>query len=232
MRKSRFQGRDVSIYLLIFILAFLLAEEAAYPAKPRFKAEHNSQKKQADIQLKIALPEYSLVEEGEWMVLGCNDRDAFEFTKTGEPALVSLTYLISIPEDAKVKKIKIRPYATKIRLDEHIMPVPEPVIIGEEPIPPVPDEKIYGSARPYPKEDFDYSIAKKGTTTMLVLTVYPFKYIGKSKTLIVNRYSEAEITLSSENWDPDPGPRNAVDKNLKKRLVNPDSAFFSRGGAK
>jgi len=231
MGNCRFQGRRFFTYLLIFIFTLLLAE-ASYPAKPRFKAKHSSQKKQADLQLNITLPEYSLIEEDGWTVLRCDDQDAFEFTKMGEPALISLTYLISIPQDAKIKKIKIRPYTTKIRLTEHIIPVPEPVIIGDEPKPPIPDEKIYGSTWPYPREDFDYSIAKQGSSTMLVLTVYPFKYIGKSKTLIVNAYMEAEIVLSSKKWDPDPKPRNAVDKNLRKRLVNPDGAFFSRGGAK
>jgi hypothetical protein len=230
MKKSYYILKPVLIglMLLVFMFSFLANCQAA---RPKFQAKHNRQNKEAQMNISITLPEYELVEEGEWMVLRCNDSDSAKFLKKGEPELFSLTYYISIPQGATVKNLTVKPEGKHIELGKAIKPVPEDVPIGSPPKPPIPDEEIYSSTKPYPKEDFEYSIGKKGSTTMLVLTVYPLKYIGKYKTLIVNEYMEVDVILKSDKWMPNPQPRNAVDRNLKKRLVNPESAFFSKGGA-
>jgi len=198
--------------------------------KPTYKAKHNPEKKETVIGLSVVLPEHKLNEEAEWVVLGCPDRNASGFTEKGEPALYSLTYFISIPKDAKVKGITLTPQIKAVELNKPIIPIPEPVLIGTPPKPPVPDEEIYNSSEPYPKKDFDYELAKQASTRMLVLTLYPFKYIGQSKTLIVYEYMDIEIILEAKDWKSNPHPRNAVDKNLKMKLVNPEDSFF-QGGA-
>lgn len=205
----------------------LLSLEICYAARPAFQAKFDQQNEQADILLEIALPEYGLAEENEWMALQCKDRDASLFTEKGKPGLFSFTYFISIPQGAEVRNITVRPMVKRIEAAKPIMPIPEPVNIGDPPKPPVPDEEIYNSSTPYPEKDFDYSIAKQGSTALLVLTLYPFKYVGSSKTLVVYEYTSVDIVLKSKTWKPDPTPFSAIDKNLKKKLVNPESAFFS-----
>ena len=218
--------------LMVLFLSSLLWLGTSSADRPTYKAKFKQPDKEARIHLDINLPEYGLIEVGGWTVLECRDRDASLFKQKGEPGLFSFTHLISIPEGAKVKGITVNPLIKRIELIKPLRPIPEPVIVGAAPKPPIPDEKIYRSPRAYPKQDFDYSLAKQGSTTMLVLTLYPFKYKGKSKTLMVNEYIEVEIILKSKEWRPNPKPYNAVDKNLKKRLVNPDSAFFFPKGAR
>lgn len=232
MKKTFLQLK--SIFLVFFIILFttLSLIPVCQAAKPMFKANYDKKNEEAQITLQVVLPKYSLTEENEWMVLRCDDRGAGYFIKKGEPELISFAYFISIPADSKVKKVIIKPVNKIINLIKPIKPIPEPVIIGYPPNPPIPDEEIYNSPAPYPQKDFDYTIAKQGTTTMLVLTVYPFKYIGKSQELIVSEYIEAVIFLSAKKWKPNRHPSNAVDKNLKGKLVNEEDSLFFQGGAK
>jgi hypothetical protein len=224
-------GLRTTATLVIFGLVLLWLGTSSAD-RPTYNAKYNQLDKEAKMHLDITLPEYGLIEVGGWTVLQCRDQDASLFKEKGEPGLFSFTHLISIPEGAKVKSITINPLIKRIKLSKPLRPIPEPVIIGAAPKPPIPDEKIYRSPRAYPKQDCDYSLAKQGSTTMLVLTLYPFKYKGKSNTLIVHEYTEVEIVLKSKKWSPNPKPHNAVDKHLKKRLVNPDDAFFFPKGAR
>lgn len=218
-------------FTLSIITAFIVSLPMICQAdKPTYKAKHNPEKKETSINLTVVLPEYSFKEEAEWMVLGCENENAASFLEKGEPALYSLTYFISIPEDAKVKGITVTPQIKANELSKPIIPIPEPVLLGTPPKPPVPDEEIYNSSQYYPKKDFDYEIAKQASTRMLVLTLYPFKYTGQSKTLLVYEYMDIEIILEAKDWKPNAHPRNAVDKNLKLKLLNPEEAFF-QGGA-
>lgn len=219
-------------FILSVITAFVVFLPILCQAeKPTYKAKHELKDKETQINLNVILPEYKLNEEAEWIVLNCEDQNASHFLQKGEPALYSFTYFISIPEDAKVKNVTIKPQQRPFMLNKPLIPIPEPVPIGSPLKPPIPDEEIYNSSEPYPKKDFDFQIAKQGSTRMLVLTLYPFKYIGESKTLLVYDYMDIEIILEAKHWISNANPRNAVDKNLKLKLLNPEEAFF-QGGAR
>jgi hypothetical protein len=230
MRKITLNSAGLVLVLgVVFIISSL---EVCLAEKPKFKVKYNPLNKKAELTVTISLPEYEISEEDEWIMLRCMSQDANPFLRKGEPDLFSFTCFISIPQEAEVKKIKVKPQGKRIKLTKPIKPVPEAVPIGGPSKSLIPDEKIYNSPQPYPKQDFDYALAKQGSTSLLVLTVYPFKYIGKHQTLLVNEYVKVDIVLKAKKWEPNPKPRNAVDKHLKNKLLNPEEAFFSEGGVK
>lgn len=212
-------------------LAFILfLGESAWSQTLGFKAKHSQIQSSTQMTITVALPRYELVEEGDWTQIKCESKDAASFLKEGEPELFSFTYFISIPAGTKVKSISIKPDEEIINLAKPIKPVPGPTLIGEKPKPLVPDPVIYQSSVPYPSGKLTYSYAKQGTSRMLVLTVYPFKFVGKNNTLVVARQMKITIFLYAREWKPGSRPINAVDRHLKSRLVNPDTAFFGQGG--
>ena len=203
---------------------------SVWPAEPVHVAERlDREKGQAHIELDIALPEYRLTNEGDWTVLDCQDPEAKPFLKQGEPALCSYTYYVAVPAGATVQHISATPRPRHVPLAKPIRPVSEDVLVGHPPKPPIPDGAIYRSPASYPEHNVTYSIGKRANTTLLTLTVYPFKYLGRSQTLLVHEWTSISVVLNVPDKPAVSKPRTAVDENLRKRLVNPTSALMGQG---
>lgn len=229
MKKINFSSKIFFILMSLIVTGVFL--KPCWADKPHFKAEHNAKKKEALITLDLSPATYRLQEQDEWITLQSDEPSAVSFNKKGEPALMAFTYFISIPSGAQVKNIALQYAKKQIKLNKPLRPIPEAVIVGEPPKIPIPDAKIYQSLTPYPEKDFEYSIGKQGTTTLLALTLYPFKYIGILQTLVVQEIVSVDIVLKTHKWDKNPQPQNAVDNHLKRKLVNADDTFFFTGGA-
>jgi len=90
------------------------------------------------------------------------------------------------------------------------------------------DAAAYGSAEEYPSSWSEQELFRTGSTTILRLKVFLYKYVGTKNKLVAYRNPKLLVRLAVPGWQPNPVPKNAVDQELRRKLVNPDEAFFQQ----
>lgn len=183
------------------------------------------------LNVEINAPEYIIKEAGEWSRIICRGDKIGYGREVGNPLLPYLVYVISIPKGSKILKVDLTTKERKeIILKKPLIPLIEPIPLkeGVKPEPPKPNPAVYNSSDEFPAKPIRYSIGKMGSSRILILHVYLFRYYGAENKLIIYGKGEINIKLKTDKWEPKPVPLNAIDKKVKKMVINPDSSFFTR----
>jgi hypothetical protein len=215
--------------LLILLMYFLtLVVCASVLAKPTYQAKHQPGSSEAVITLYDTLPAYILQSDQGWTRLYLEGQRTRHTEQPDHPQLPYLEYWISVPENTELIDVEVKAQAGKVSLNQPVMPVQKPFIPGPGVVPPQlsADPQVYQSDKEYPLSWYDHEIKRMGSTQMLVLKVYVFKYVGSFQRLITYQDPKIQIRLRVSNWSSNSVPKNRVDQEIKKQLVNPKEAFF------
>ena len=121
----------------------------------------------------------------------------------GNPVLPIKTAKILIPQDAIINKITVNANEKLLYgaydVEPGQTPIPFP-ISGDTPIstpPTLKNKQIYGSSIPYPEKVYsDYQIQKFVGYNVLIVNIYPIKYIPKEKKIYY--FTDMEVVIDYE----------------------------------
>ncbi|HII07019.1 MAG TPA: hypothetical protein HA349_06825 [Methanotrichaceae archaeon] len=143
----------------------------------------------------------------------------------GEPSVPFKTASILIPYGYEIKEIKVVPGKEEYLGNAYIEPGQEPVPVGQikrsfadEELTP-PDERIYASEEPFPREVYSVAgIQNKKGYKILYLNLYPVRYIPKTNDVYYfDKFNVAVKTVAQRKLDSGsfrdlPQDRNEVSK--------------------
>jgi hypothetical protein len=137
-------------------------------------------------------------------------------------------YWISVPAGSQFLDLTVKAERREQALPRRIKPVRKPYIPQPGAIPPplAADALVYGAAEEYPSVWSEQELFRAGSTTILRLKVFLYKYVGATNKLVAYRGPKLLVRLAVPAWQPNPAPKNAADQELRRKLVNPDQAFF------
>lgn len=212
------------------LAGFLLGLTEAGWAEITYRAAYDIASGQVLITLEDFLPAARLTAEDSWTRV---DADSFRVLRTGEsdcPDLPCLEYWISVPAGSRFLELAVKADRSEQALPRRIKPVRKPYIPepGVAPPPLAADAAVYGSAEEYPSAWSEQELFRAGSTTILRLKVFLYKYIGTEKKLVAYRNPKLLVRLAVPGWQPNPAPKNAADRELRRKLVNPDESFFQQ----
>ena len=182
---------------------------------------------QTRLSFSVELQAFECAVENDWTILRFADAEARPWGEVGRPESFALRRLISIPADARVLAVDVRAQPEARSLARPLRPGVESVPWNQPQPVPEPDPAVYRSAEPYPARDFDWRIVRQGGGSLLELTLYPFKYVGARQTLVAYRTMNVEIRLDCPAWPAATEPRGKLERRLRARVVNPESACFA-----
>ncbi len=211
------------------LIGLLLLGVTPLWARPAYHVERDHQT--VTIMLSDHVTPLSLSAQPPWLTITPGSWSG-QLTKQAEaPELPVLEYLISIPAGAVVKDIQVEGTPISRNLSAPLKPVRRDYIPRPGVSPPalVAAPGLYHQTQLYPSHWVDQETTRMGSTTVLRLLVYPYKYQGTTLQLIRYDQLKLTITLQSSGWSPSPTPINQVDRVIRQKLVNPEQAFFGQG---
>jgi hypothetical protein len=182
----------------------------------------------ARIQILDQTPPYHTALQDGWTVVAAEAFQQKTLMESDRPELPCLEYWISVPADTVLQSLDVQSPRQETPLSAPLRPAAKssPFVPGQLPPPRVRHPETYDSGREFPARWGDTRLVRMGSTTVLVVRVYAFKYAGAPPRLVLYPQPKITVTLTAAGWNPDPQPRNVVDAELKKNLVNPEAAFF------
>jgi hypothetical protein len=217
---------------LVFGLAWALSLGFAVPvfAVSSFSSQYDPIARKAVITLADVLPMHRVQPQGNWVSVDWSgpQPNHLKTSENDQPELPYVEYWISVPENTRVLSVSLKSVREEISLTAPVAPVQRPYVPapGVTPPPLQADEKTYASSNEYPAGDYAYTITRKGSARILELKVYACKYLGAGKKIILYRNPKIKLELEVPRWAPSPEPKNVMDAEIKRKLVNPEEAFF------
>ncbi|MEW6516860.1 MAG: hypothetical protein AB1439_08155 [candidate division FCPU426 bacterium] len=210
------------------LLSVCLSLPGLAAAETTYRAEYNAQNGQALITLEDILPAIKTAGEEGWTRVDAEGFRTLRTTEPDRPDLPCLEYWISVPAGSQFLELMVKADRSESTLPGRIKPVRKPYIPEPGVVPPplAADASVYQSAEEYPAAWSEQEFFRAGSTTILRLKVFLYKYIGTEKKLVSYRNPKLQVRLAAPGWQPAPEPKNAVDRELRRKLVNPDEAFF------
>jgi len=157
--------------------------------------------------------------------------DYWNIVEPGHPSLPFKACFVLVPSGERVENIKIEKIDSAIiSLDAPVFPAQKPVPVGYEKdfIKFVsPDSKIYGSRSPYPP--YDYKILgeqKAGPFSVLLLNLYPVKYVPYHNLVVVYDYKVSIFCRRQNYVEIRPYTKKQYflfKKTLENLVVNPET---------
>ena len=194
---------------------------------PGCRLSYSPDSGKAEIRIAGQTPPYKISEQGGWSTVAVDGYEVLRTTEPDKPELPYIVYRVSIPRGINNLSVGIESGIKILPLKAQIKPVPRPVAFIPGNKPPVPVAgNVYSSENQYPAESYSYSITRAGSTYILEFYWYMFRYKGSDNSLAVYTNPLIIISFDAPEWAPNPNPKNAVDRSIKKIILNPDESFF------
>ncbi len=212
------------------LAAFLAGWAGSAGAETTFRAVHDARSGQVLITLEDLLPGVRLADDEGWTRVDAGSYRALRTTESDRPDLPCVEYWISVPAGSRFLDLTVKAARSEQALPRRIKPVRKPYIPEPGVVPPplAADAAVYTSSEEYPSAWSEQELFRAGSTTILRLKVFLYKYVGTANKLVSYRDPILLVRLAVPGWQPNPVPKNAADQELRRKLVNPDSAFFQQ----
>jgi hypothetical protein len=199
-------------------------------AETTYRAEYAASSGQVLITLEDLLPSVRFANEEGWTRVDADSTRVLRTADSDRPELPCVDYWISVPAGSRFLELLVKAERSEQALPRRIKPVRKPYIPEPGTVPPplTADAAVYASAEEYPSAWSEQELFRTGSTTILRLKVFLYKYVGTSNRLVAYRNPKLQVRLAVPSWQPNSVPKNAVDQELRRRLVNPDEAFFQQ----
>lgn len=213
---------------IIFLVLSLALVRTAF-ARATYQSRYLPDSKEVRITLYDRIPQYDIQTDGDWSRIVVK-RPGIPMAQTPDhPQLPEMEYWISVPQGTMLKHVTVTAQAEIRELDLPLMPVQKPYIYKSGVIAPAlyADPQIYQADTEYPDTWHTHEFCRMGSTTVLILRIYLFKYTGAEKLLNIFHEPKIQIALEVPHWSSNATPKNIADREIKRKLVNPNEAFFN-----